>query len=1064
MVTQTRIELFGGLCIRQGERTITRLPTRKTASLLAYLAYYLGKEHPREVLVNLLWPDSDLNAGRKSLSVALSAIRRELEPPGIRPGSILHTDHFSVKIFVETVVTDVLEFEAALDRRKRTDDPSEAIRLLAEAAENYRGQLLPGLYEDWIPREQERLAMRLEEALTELSGLAAQSGDIPGAFKYARRLVDLDPLREEGHRQLMRLYAASGRVPEALRQFQELEQSLRRELGALPSPVTRALAAEIAGSVATAAPPVSPVSVPAVGRPGEAPPPEPPPPPLLSGSRLPSPWTLFVGRVEERSWLVEAVGPGRSRLITLTGPGGSGKSRLAVEVARELKGAYHGRVWFIPLADLADPRSVPDRLAQVLGVGIGPGEDALEKCLDSLQRGGGHALLVFDNFEHLIAEGSRLIHRILDGLPEASCLVTSRHRLNVEGEREFPVPSLATPCGATLEELRASESVQLFVDRAQAVRPGFQITAGNAEAVRALCGRLEGIPLAIELAAARSQVLAPAQMLEQLHHRFSFLVARHRDADARHRSLEAAIDWSYRLLPAELQAFFAALSIFRGGWSLDAAVYVAGSVLKPGLHEDSEPGADSALESHVLDALARLRECSLIFAEEVGGEMRYRMLETLREYGADRHDCGERGALYSRLVRWHLSYLHRHQITPSGKSQAAYMERMDRDQENFWAALDWCRSQGVEVSPALEIASRLGPYWYTRGYFRRASECLLGLLERSNPSDRGRWRAAALNASGVMLTCLGEDGRAVPLFREALGIGRETADRSIITHSLSRLAAIAFRRGDFPAARASFEEALEILRRAGDVQGVASNLASLGSIARAQGDLVEARRCYEESLAVARKNDDSRSTAMSLDCLGRVARDEGELDRARACHLEALAIREELGDMPGRVISMGNLSLVEIEQGEYVRAEHHLQEALRIARDLGDRVGVASCLWALAFSATHQARLLEARSLYQESLEIRASLGHPPEILESVEGLATVDALASRSERAATLFAGVDARSRELGVVLPANLRAGRASVVDAVRATLSPEAWIDATAAGESLPLAELVRRALSD
>ncbi|MBM3460092.1 MAG: tetratricopeptide repeat protein, partial [Armatimonadetes bacterium] len=519
------------------------------------------------------------------------------------------------------------------------------------------------------------------------------------------------------------------------------------------------------------------------------------------GTCLPSRWSLFVGREGERIRLAKLLRPGQARLVTLTGPGGSGKTRLALEAARSMVSAYDSAVWFVPLADLADPRSIPQRICQSLGLALSPGEDALARVAQAL---GGEAgepgLLVLDNLEHLIGEGGAILVGLLERLPQLTCLVTSRIRLNLAGEREFPIPPLAVPePGADLETLLACDSVCLFVDRAQSVRPGFEVTERNAAAVLALCQRLDGIPLALELAAARAQVLTPAQMVEQLVHGSDFLVSHRRDAEARHRSLQAAVEWSFQLLEPEVQRYFVAFSIFRGGWSLEAASAVTVPVLMP----ESAGEADAPqVRARVLEALSRLCECSLVVADELDGKMRYRMLETLREYAQARLTAEERVQLHRAHLSWCQSVVDQVGMVSRGDSESGGMELIDPESENLWAALDWCRGPAGDVEAGIRLAACLGVYWYTRGDILRARECLLSLLARPETAAPTVWRAAALNAAGVMLTCQGDDQEAVPRFEEALELGRQLGHRGVTTHALSRLARISHRRGEFDRARA----------------------------------------------------------------------------------------------------------------------------------------------------------------------------------------------------------------------------------------------------------------------
>jgi predicted ATPase len=391
--------------------------------------------------------------------------------------------------------------------------------------------------------------------------------------------------------------------------------------------------------------------------------------------QLPVQFTRFFGREDELTRLEEILLEEKPHLLTLTGPGGSGKTRLALEAARQLIEPFGGAVWFVPLQDLTDPGLLPGAIAASLRLPRLPQVEPLEQVVEVLSRQ--PSLLVLDNFEHLLGSGLMvndsmvygstinhqpsaisLVRTLLERVPSLTLLITSRQVLNLTGEREFYVSPLPTPGGEdTPEWLLRCPSVQLFVDRAQKVRPDFQVTPANAPAVSELCYRLEGIPLALELAAARVQVLTPVQMLAQLEHRFDFLVSRKRDEARRHQTLRAAMDWSYQLLSPELQRFFARLSVFRGGWTLEAAAAVASDEWQVTSDESPITSHQSPVISNALDTLAQLQECSLVQAEEAGAEMRFRMLETLREYAGEQLASEEQAALRERHADYFLHWV-----------------------------------------------------------------------------------------------------------------------------------------------------------------------------------------------------------------------------------------------------------------------------------------------------------------------------------------------------------------------------------------------------------------------
>ena len=707
-----RITLFGDLRAEQSHarRVIRRFRTQKTGALLAYLAFYRDRNHSRELLIDSLWPASVSGAGRASLSVALSSLRHQFEPPGVPAGAVIIADRFNVRLNPDAVTSDVVEFEAAIAAaRQAAGSTTERAQHLLRAADVYAGRLLAGYYEDWIGPEQVRLAdLYAESVVRPLIQHLERIGEPPRAVEYARRAVAADPLSEEFHRDLMRLLAAGGQPDAALRQYRDIERILHEELADSPSASTIALARQIghqttAETVAPVAarclPPSAPPSPPrdalptgtptflltdiegalalpegaganfddgiaahhvllrrafrahggqevkeaggsltvvfprpsdalaaavagqqAFGRqsrPGsvaglkvrmalhtgevdfedgeyhgsvlhrasrmltaahggqilcseataglvqrdfapagarlsdlgiyrlrdvanpvrlfqvEYPDMQPglfPPLKAEAGyaSNLPLAFTRFFGRDKEIGQLVDLLRAEAPRLVTMTGPGGTGKTRLALEAAGRLVEHFSGAVTFVPLAALMDPRLIAGAVVDALRIPRSPEVEPLEQAVEALHRQ--PSLVVLDNFEQMVDDGAAAVRTLLERVPDLRILITSRQLLCIYGEREFGVPPLTTPSspGESAEQLGVYESVQLFIDRAQEVRPDFQVTNLTAPAVAALCDRLEGIPLAIELAAARAQVLTPGQMLAQLSHRFEFLVSRKR--------------------------------------------------------------------------------------------------------------------------------------------------------------------------------------------------------------------------------------------------------------------------------------------------------------------------------------------------------------------------------------------------------------------------------------------------------------------------------------------------------------------------------------------------------
>ncbi len=715
------IVLLGGLRIEQAAHSVTRFRTHKAGALLAYLALY-PRFHPREELAELFWPEAEPEAARANLRTVLASLRRQLEPPGSPAGSVLVArGHRDVGLEPAVITTDVAAFERATQAAARpATPPDEQAHLLAEAVQVYNGPLLPGFYETWALTERDRLAGAYLRALHHLARYHEQAGNPEAAIEFARRAVSADPLREEAHADVIRLLAGAGQTAAARRQYEELARLLDEELGEEPSPETRALVAPTqsgqvpprsrpSADVASGPPPRAARSAPGPGGAtlgassfavAPATRQQPSPPPL----HLPLTFTRFFGREDELAALGRMLRSEGARLVTLTGPGGSGKTRLSIETARSLADEWHHAVWFVPLADISDAAFLFPAIRDTLKLPSLPSVPPQEQLIEALAAQ--PSLLILDNFEQLVEDGAPCVQELLERLPRLSILVTSRQTLNVAGEREFPVAPLPVPDeSASALRLNEYSSAALFIDRAKAARVDFRADGRNATAVASICRRLDGIPLAIELAAARSLVLSPVQMLEKLKDRLDILSTRQRGIPERHRTLRAAIDWSYDLLAPELQRLFARLSVFRGGWTIEAAEVVC-----------QEPEA--------LDSLTRLRECSLVVTEERGDETRFRMLVTLREYAASQRAAGERAELERRYAGHFVALAERAEPHLRGPEQATWLERLEGEQDNFRAALAFTWALENDPSAALRLAAALSPFWETRGHYAEGRDWL----------------------------------------------------------------------------------------------------------------------------------------------------------------------------------------------------------------------------------------------------------------------------------------------------------------------------------------------------
>ena len=1049
-----RLELLGTLrALPAGGRAVTRFRTAKTAALLAFLAFYSTRSHPREVLCEMFWPDADEADARNSLSKALGSLRNQLEPPGVPAGAVIVADRQSVALNAALCRVDTAEWDAALARARRADRDGtpDALGLYQSALTLYAGELLPGLYDDWCLRERERLTGEFVDASLRAAALAESAGDASGALSFVRRAIAADPLREAAHALLVGLLVRLGDSPAAAHAFAELSRVLRDELGAEPSPETRALLGDVV--------PAKNYPTPRLRKADPLPQREgvknnPSAPPSLRGpasergkgdgglghssdgpaSRLPLTLTRFFGREEELARLQHWLAPqdtGKDivppRLVTVTGPGGTGKTRLTTEAARLLWDAWHGNVWWASLAEATDAALLTDALGTALETAPADGGDALAPLVAAL--GNGPCLLVLDNFEQLLdanrpadaAQSVRIVQELLARVPRLTCLVTSRQRLGLPGEQELALSPLPAPDARAQEDLAAlaqNPCVALFVDRAQSVRPDFQITDGNAADVAALCEELDGIPLAMELAAARAQVLSPSQMRTQLTHRFQFLSGRQRGVAARHQTIQAAAAWSYDLLAPELVVFAARLSVFRGGWSLDAAEAVT-----------HEPLA--------LDFLSQLVECSLVVTGESGDVLRFRQLETLREYGDLRLSDADRADAQARHAGFFCGFAEQAEPQLYGPQQSEWLGRLEDEHDNLRAALRQAQS-AEHVELGLRLGYALWRFWYVRGHLDEGRAHLSAVL--ASPASHAvsaLVQARACVAAGSLARMQGDHAQARLFLERGTTLARGSGDADLLALTLNGLGLLESDRGENEAATVLFAESLALRRTLPDTLAVATSLNNLGTELLALGRYDDARPLLEESITLRRAGGDVLSVAHGLNNLGLVMQGQGDWSGARGAFEDSLATCRLLGDTLGMAAALDNLTETALLQKDSAFGRVCCAEALALREASGDLPGLATSLeWLAALTAQGEETILP---------ESKGAGAHP--------------------ERAATLWAAASALRERIAAPLPPSGQVVRDGYYQAARDSCpSPLVWERAERLGRAMTTAQAVAFARAD
>ncbi|MFI5113974.1 MAG: tetratricopeptide repeat protein, partial [Terriglobales bacterium] len=684
-------------------------------------------------------------------------------------------------------------------------------------------------------------------------------------------------------------------------------------------------------------------------------------------ANLPVQRTGFVGRDKEVAAAKELLLRPDVRLVTVTGPGGIGKTRLAVQVASGLVEHFPGGVHFVPLSSLSDPGLIASVIVQTLGIREAGGQSPLEilkaNLRDSLRA---PMLLLLDNFEHLVQAAPTVAELLATG-PTLKIMVTSRAALHVYGEHEFPVPPLAIPDSAAmppLEVLSQYPAVALFVQRAVAVKPDFELNRENAPAVTEICARLDGLPLAIELAAARVKVLSPSSMRTRLTSRLQLLTGGARDMPQRQQTLRAAIDWSYDLLSAAEQKLFRRLSVFVGGCTLEGAEAVCDT--------------KGDLDLDLLDGMASLVDKSLAQqVEPAKGESRFAMLETIREYALEKLEASGEEALTKRAhAAYCLVLAEEEAAEQSGAEGAEWLERFTFEHDNFRSALEWLTETG-DAEWGLRLGAALFRFWEMREYLAEGRGWLGKLLKLAAAAAPTKARARALLAAGVLAGEQGDYASADVLTQESLDTARQLRDKQGAAVSLNALAVNARNRGDVPVARSLFEESLVLWRELGDQKAVARSLSNLANIVKLQGDNVRARSLYAECLSIFQGLGDRTGVAWSLNYQGDVARDHGDCAAARTLYEQALAIFRELGDRWGIAGTLADLGNLAREQGSYPTACSLYRESITIFQELDHKRGIARLLECFACSAAAQLETGRSLRLAGAAAALRQTIGAP---------------------------------------------------------------------------------------
>jgi predicted ATPase/DNA-binding SARP family transcriptional activator len=1011
------IRLLGPLQAALDSQPVTGFGYDKVRALLAYLAVEADFPHRRETLAALFWPDQSPKLARQSLRQSLSTLRRAIKDQDVSPSFLLVegdtirlNPSSSTWLDVNVLQAHLMEANSHIHPRSSIESCQDCIRHLEEAVALYRGDFLEGVllsdsaeFEDWMMIHRERLRTQVLTALYYITRYYLFRGVYTQAQTYALRQVELEPYREEAHRQLMHILARTGQRSAALSQYERCRRILTEELGVEPAQETQSLYERIRSA-------------------GEARP-----------HNLPPQLTPLIGREGDLQQIAERLADPDCRLLTLTGLGGIGKTRLALRAAEEHIGVFLHGVYFIPLAPLSSVEFLIPTIATTLDFSFSGSEDPKIQLLNYLRAK--EMLLVLDNFEHLL-EGAGLLLDILKHAPEIKIIVTSRESLNVQAEWLFSVRELAFPAAHVTEKIEGYSAVQLFSERARRIEANFSLSATTAPAVVRICRLVEGLPLGIELAAASVVALPCDQIATQIARNLDGLATRMRDVPERHRNIRAVFEHSWNLLSEEEQRVFRKLALFHGGFEAQAAQDVAAA----------SPWT-----------LASLLDKSLLRKSPSG---RYEIHELVRQFAAEKLDDHpiERETTHERHCAYYSSFLHQRDEPLKVGRQKESLAEISAEIENIRAAWQWAVTHARLEAIALCLES-LYYFCWARNWFhegKRVFEQAEGVALASGEKDSllvARIWARQAEFDGW----LAHYDEAKMRLQKSIDICRTLQEQQELALALDMLGRIEYYQGEYPQAKAHAQESLAICRQIGDQPGTAQALNTLGNVTcELAADYDQAQLLLEESLAIAQQIGDLFGIARALINLGATAQETGDYTEAKQRYQESLRIYREIDYRHGQSASLSYLGQIASLLGEHASAKELLQEGLNLNRETGDRHAIAERLKQLGNVACRMGALEESKRYFDEALRLAMEIQASQVALDVLIGIADLFQKEGKKERALELLACVVHQAAD------SQERKDRAlALLPACEAGLSPQVVARCHEGAKARTLAEVVAMA---
>jgi predicted ATPase/DNA-binding SARP family transcriptional activator len=874
------IRLLGTFEIKEGKKTVG-ITSRPAQSLFAYLVLSAGTSHRREKLAGMLWPDSLEETARSNLRHALWRIRKVIPAkPGVE---YLLTDDLSITFNASS------EYWLDVDQVEKLGEGASIDHLMTVLAE-YQGELLPGFYEDWVILAREHIASVFEHHMARLLSLLQEQQRWLDTLHWAERWIELGQKPETAYRALMSAHAAKGDMSKVAAAYERCAKTLK-EFGIEPSDQTQALYQRLkSGTETSRATPAIPVEEKRD----------------IKRTNLPIPLTSFIGREKEVDEVVQMVN--EHRLVTLLGSGGVGKTRLAIQASKKLLSQFRDGIWWVDLLGLNDGLLVSREVARVLELLESSNQPVIDLLVNQL--GSKQMLLVLDNCEHLVSACAQMTDRLLSSCENLKILATSREALDIFGESAWHVPSLSLPgVDSTLQELDQFESVRLFLERARVLQPQFRLSNQNAKPVVQVCKRLGGIPLAIELAAARVKMMSVEEIAGRLDDRFELLTSGSRAALPRHQTLRATIDWSYDLLTQAERILFQRLAVFAGSFTLAGTEVIC--------------GYQNLKHDEILDLLGRLVVKSLVVVEQTPtSTTRYRLLETIREYALQKlEEAGEASEVRNRHLEYFVRLAELAEQNTFGAESVKYHRLLDDELDEIRVAMEWA-IHSRQAAMAFRLSAALYYFWYNRrllgSEWKAQLDDALPLLEGL---ERTPARAKALNAMGFLYWA-----DVIPInprskLEEALSIGNELGDKLIIAQSLCNLGLIALTEGRYSDAHFFFRRSLDLFHELEfRNKEYLWSLTFLGDVVFHLNDLENARKYYEQSTQALRELEDRNFLAYAVRRLAQLYWYCGEYERATHLCRESLVINQELGDVRGIIACLSAYGGIAIARGDLTRA------------------------------------------------------------------------------------------------------------------------------------------------